>query len=347
MGRESRAKQVRSITSRKKALFTHGDLDGIVCGIVFKRIYPNSYIFFTNYKETVDCREINEAILEVVPEFPEDVSILISDISVSEDVAEFLNQRGSVGLLDHHKTALPLTRFPWVKVDMNKSGCLLVYEMLASRFYLTDLWPLVELADTYDRWQQNHPKWEQAKQLNRLLSAMGRDAFIYRFMSNSSVDLTPTDKLMLQTDEYHRSKYIARSIQLAQVLTDRYGNKFCQVFADRYVSEVGHELLNISPEDIAYVLMIDIRERVCSLRGRGMVDLSALAKEFGGGGHHDSAGFPLQSDTLAKLIGVGELSEEYNTIEGEEALRDRGGNEGEGHGELLQESFAQGGDQDG
>ena len=37
-------------------------------------------------------------------------------------------------------------------------------------------------------------------------------------------------------------------------------------------------------------------QRQWGLRGRGKVDLSIVAKQYGGGGHHDAAGFVTAQD---------------------------------------------------
>ena len=102
----------KNVVPKPRVLFTHNDLDGVVSAIIFKKCYPNGHVFFTNYKAGFDCQQIDDAINEIVPDLPQDINVLIADISPSETVAEYLNQRGHVGLLDHHKTAIPLSKYP-------------------------------------------------------------------------------------------------------------------------------------------------------------------------------------------------------------------------------------------
>ena len=83
-----------------------------------------------------------------------------------EETAEYLNQRGNVGMLDHHKTSLPLTKYPWVQITTSKCGALLVYEMLSPRYHLEDLWPLVELTNIYDLWKKDDEKLESKRYAN-------------------------------------------------------------------------------------------------------------------------------------------------------------------------------------
>ena len=72
-------------------------------------------------------------------------------------------------------------------------------------------------------------------------------------------------------------------------------------------SEVGHELLQRYPEAPFAAIYFDTADgkRKWSLRGRGNVDVSALAKQFGGGGHHNAAGFTTDAGGWA-LLGDGQ-----------------------------------------
>jgi len=320
MGISSR--KIISQFHKPKMLFTHTDLDGIVCAIVFKKCYPQSSIYFTDYKKGFDCEEINNAIMHIVPEVPEEVSILISDISPSNEIAEYLNSRGSVGMLDHHKSALHLIRFPWAKVDVTKSGALMVYEMLSSRFNIDDLYPLVDLANTRDLWiQDNEEKFNHARNLSILLGLMGREKFISRFMADSSPELYDEETMLLECDLERMKKYVVRSIQLTQMVKDKFGYTFGRVVSDQYTSEVGNFLLEAFP-DIEYALMVDMREMNCHLRGRGNLDLSQLAKDYGGGGHPRAAGFPMNPTVLSEMEAI--PNGEENVVEEHEELEATG-----------------------
>lgn len=283
-------------------MFTHIDKDGLTCAILFKKVYPNADIIFTNYKEGFDYKEINQAVMEVIPQMPEDVNVLLTDISVSEEVAEYLNQRGRVGLLDHHKTALPLTKYPWVTVNTEKCGALLTYELLSQRYNIHDYYDLVRLTQIYDTWQKDDPEFEHSSKLTRLIGLIGREEFIYRFLMDPSTELTEGEEFVIKCDEYQMRRYIARSMQLAELCKDKYGNKVVRVMSDRYTSELGNALMEVVPEDVAYALMIDIRESVASLRSKNRIDCGALCKQYGGGGHPNAAGFTFTPETLHDLL---------------------------------------------
>jgi oligoribonuclease NrnB/cAMP/cGMP phosphodiesterase (DHH superfamily) len=267
--------------------------------------------------------------MRIVPETSDDVSILLSDISPCDEIANFLNERGGVGLLDHHKTAIPLLRYPWAKVDTTKSGALMIYEMLSSRFNIDDLYPLVDLANTRDLWiQDDKEKFEHARNLTILLGLMGREKFISRFMSDSSPELYEEEVLLIECDTERMMRYVVRSIQLAQVVNGRHGHLFARVVSDQYTSEVGNYLLEAFPQ-IEFALTVDMREMSCHVRGRGNLDLSQLAKEYGGGGHPRAAGFPLRPDTLSNMeaITIEETKVEEPERDSDREQRDSSGGE--------------------
>jgi oligoribonuclease NrnB/cAMP/cGMP phosphodiesterase (DHH superfamily) len=289
-------------------MFTHTDFDGLVCAILFTKCYPNNQICFVDYKEGFDCKEVNEAIMTVVPDLNEEINILISDISPNLEVVEYLNQRGKVGLLDHHKTAIPLTKYPWARVVQNKCGAMLVYEMLAQRFNINDYYPLVELADTYDRWVQDDSfKFNHASKISRLIGLIGRDAFIKRFTMNSDPYRSPGNEFeaLIQSDDYQMNRYIARSVQLANLFIDPLGNFVVRVVGDRYISQLGNMLLDFCPDYVGYSLVFDARETTAHLRSKDKVDVSEIAKSMGGGGHKNSAAFKVDHrnmDAFSNLL---------------------------------------------
>lgn len=67
--------------------------------------------------------------------------IYITDIRVNEEVAELLDKRGGVFLLDHHPTALELNKYSWCKViveylnGVKTSGTKMFYHWLGMNGY--------------------------------------------------------------------------------------------------------------------------------------------------------------------------------------------------------------------
>ena len=82
------------------------------------------------------------------------------------------------------------------------------------------------------------------------------------------------------------------------------------VYADQYISEIGSVCMTRIPElhgvDVCFIIIVDINKQNVSFRTtRNDVNLSKIAKRFGGGGHPQSAGAPL-TDELKELLKVWE-----------------------------------------
>jgi oligoribonuclease NrnB/cAMP/cGMP phosphodiesterase (DHH superfamily) len=267
-----------------RILITHTDLDGITCAILFAKCYPAGKIYFADYDDV-------EAVVEEISRKTQD-QILITDLSVSPELAAVLDQRGAVALLDHHKTALHLNKYEWAKVneDNSKCGAMMLYEMLQANHYVVeDYKDMVDRVDDYDRWIH---QYSDSRDINRLLTILGRDRFIHRFLQQPSIALAETEQVLLIVENTRIKQYCEESADLAQVMADKNGYKMALVSAEQYTNEVGHYILENYPE-VEYVMILDYRHFKCSLRGRGNVDLGELAKEAGGGGHRKAAGFNL------------------------------------------------------
>lgn len=276
-------------------LFTHTDLDGVTCAILFKAVYPRGEVHFCDYG-VVNAVVVNE-LASADPDRP----VLITDISVESSVAEFLDRRGNVVLLDHHKTAEWLNKHRWAKVQANKSGAALLYEFLCITNYAdVDVYDdLVARADDYDRWIH---KWPESRWLSRLLGIIGRHRFMDRFLQDPVPELTKSEKMLLDLDDEAQNLYFKRIVEGSPVLLDEVNGetvRYTVVFAERYVSDLGHYLINALGLD--YVVMLDLQRQTAGIRGAGRVDCSALAKERGGGGHHDAAGFPLDPQLIEEF----------------------------------------------
>lgn len=275
----------------KRILFTHTDLDGVGCAVIYSKCFPNTDVFFCDYQE------VNEIIMDVLTKTPADVPIMISDLSVDEDTAAYLDMRGNVELIDHHGTAKWLQdKYPWALVDTSWCGTKLMYQVMSRTFMIKDYEPFVELVDNYDRWGNGNGPTEQAKNLSRLVYIMGQERFFHRWITTSSTTLSPTEEIIITLDLEKERRYIEESIPKVVLLTDSNNTPYGLIAADQYVSVLGSELLKIIT-DIEYIVMIDFRNDKASLRGRGNINLGEFAKQMGGGGHAKAAGFPLQGAT--------------------------------------------------
>lgn len=292
----------------KYKLFTHTDLDGVGCAIV-----AFAYLGQENVEVTYcDYHEINEAVKAFIDEGKthEYDRVFITDISVNEEVAKLVDKESKLlrtvwRLIDHHGTALALNDYRWAWVEVENvegktSGTSMFNDYLAGMCvnFLIPVQDFVEAVRRYDTWEwKTIYSDEQAKQLNDLLFILGRDRFIERFTSDISVEFNETERLLLELEREAIDRYYESKVrQVFEV--DLPEGTIVAVLAERYQSELGSRLGERFPMYKAIALINPSRS--VSLRTiHDDVDVSAIAKRYGGGGHPKAAGFPLppQADT--------------------------------------------------
>ena len=298
-------------------LFTHTDLDGVGCAILAKLAFGEEVdISYCNYDD------INENVMNYLNHNDDSLSyIYITDIRVNEEVAELLDKRGGVVLLDHHPTALGLNKYPWCKVmveDLNgvkTSGTKMFYHWLGMNRCLNEeletneaLSRFAELVRNYDtwRWSELGEEGVICKQVNDLMYLYGRDKFITWCISEIHDEVFPrlysADELLLNTKQKEIDEYVEEKNE--QLFTSPMCGRVCGfVFAEKYVSELGNRLCKMHPE-IDYVAMIDMGSKTVSYRTvKDDIDLGKdVAQLFGGGGHPKAAGSEFSVDVQFKTI---------------------------------------------
>lgn len=272
----------------------HADcMDGFTAAWVVKSCFPDVELWPARYGDPVPTSDKTRG-----------KDILIVDFSYSaqqiEDIR--LNWANSIIVLDHHKTAqaaladLPPPTFPgqpgvYAVFDMDKSGARLAWEFC---------WPehgpapaLVAYVEDRDLWRWRLPD----------------SALINAALGTYTYDLRQWDLLAgaVETAAKHPGDNIltfegaavvrAQERQLTQVVssslrTMKIGGHIVPVVNAPFfmASELGNELSQGHPFAASY---FDGRDgRKFSLRSRpDGVDVSEIAKLYGGGGHKNAAGF--------------------------------------------------------
>ena len=296
-------------------LFTHTDLDGVGCAVLVKLAFQDEVdIEYCNYDE------INEKVLEYINQNNNKVPIYITDISVNEEVANLLDKRGNVQLLDHHPTALDLNKYSWCRVmveDLNglkTSGTKMFYHWLCMNGCFSDelennksLDRFAKLVRDYDtwRWTELGEEGILCKQVNDLLYLYGREKFISWCVSkiccNRSFSLDDADKLLLDIKQKEIDDYVEEKDKQLFTLP-MCGWIAGIVFAEKYFSELGNRLCKMHPE-IDFIAMIDMDGTVSYRTIREDLDLGQnVAKQFGGGGHPKAAGSQFSKEILLKTV---------------------------------------------
>lgn len=220
------------------------------------------------------------------PEMPNAKEIYILDFSYDARTILKLSNDANVVVLDHHKTAAEALETLighhinlFVKFDMNKSGALLAWEY----FFPKTIPPLLILhISDRDLWQFKMPG---SKEVHAALVAM---PFDFQVWDGFRVDvLIETGKGCLLFEESVVKK-ICDSSWIGRV--GEYQVPMVNTAA--HWSEVGHRLLDMY-DNCPFVASFTVMKNTVmwSLRSNGDFDVSEVAKQFGGGGHKNAAGF--------------------------------------------------------
>lgn len=302
-------------------LFTHTDLDGAGCAVLAKVIFDN----IKNKLDIVYCRydDIEQKIKEY--DLTQYDKVFITDLSVSEQFAEELNEHNNnyhnVVLLDHHKTALHLNKYAWAHVVTHRDniptcGTSLFFNYLLEHYIfpmgndifndeftvnrlssnvLNSMWRFVNLVRAYDTWE-----WmdcPDAKALNDLFGIMGMIYFVnemFNIITITGFKLNSYD-MLINIYRNRMQEYINKKKN--EIITKEIdGYKVGVVFAENYISDLGQALV----DDFDYVVII--RPDGMSFRTNKDIDLSEIAKRYGGGGHKGAAGAVITDEQRNKII---------------------------------------------
>jgi hypothetical protein len=277
----------------KNILITHNDLDGVGCAVLFVALMQDLERDYEYYFEAY--RTVNERILKILNDYQDqDISIMITDISPSQQVAETLDKSGrTIRLIDHHKTATWLNIYPWAIINVRYCATKLLYD------YLKIMWngivmykDFVECVNDYDLWIHNI---KYSKMLNILLNFLGHDLFLSRFLDDPSPYPNLTEEIIIRAEENRRDRYIEQVVKKAKVIDETH----VFAIADRYKSELGEKLLELAP----VAVILDPLNDTVSLRSRDKnYDVSKIAQSCGGGGHTLAAGFELLPGSILETL---------------------------------------------
>ena len=283
-------------------LFTHTDLDGVGCAILARLAFKNNFeITYCDYKD------INEKISDFIKNPPEQGMCLMTDISINEDLAKKIDEIEesdiTYKLLDHHPTAMNLSKYFWCDVKiMNESGIKtcgteLFYEWLLYFNFLEEnktIRKFVDIVRDYDtwRWAELGDKGTVCKKVNDLYYLYGKDRFINWCIEGINENTFPEFKEMetfiLQMKQDEIDRYVEEKNKT--LFCKEIQNYQCGiVFADHNFSELGNRLAKMHQE-LDIIIMIDMDGTVSYRTVKEDVNLGEFAKAYGGGGHPKAAG---------------------------------------------------------
>lgn len=262
----------------KTAVLYHNDADGFGAAYaVWKAADTDETILFLPVQYG-----------EPFPELPESVEeLFIVDFSYDRDLCIALADKYKLLILDHHKTAqTALQDLPFARFDMSKSGAILAWEHFfgPDTDYFEPIPSILQYVQDRDLWRFNLPYSEE---VNLYISTLQKD-----FSAWDAFNLDEAIASGIAIKRF-RDSQVAKAIKSNVRFEDVAGYRVPVLNLTENVSEVGNELCKQFPEAAFSISYSDRRDglRSYSLRSIGEFDVSAIAKQFGGGGHRNAAGF--------------------------------------------------------
>lgn len=277
-----------------KVLYHHPCNDGFASAWAAYRFFKENP---SKYYSRIDYLPVSYGVR--APELDSNDSVYIVDFSYPRAVLERMKaQVAYLQVIDHHKTAEEeLKDLNYCLFDMKRSGAQMTWDY----FHSDKPTPkLISYVQDNDLWRHKLP---HSKQITRWISSfpMTFDAWDEMHMR---LEVSP-NSVFMEAVGIER----AFQMQLNSILT----NSIPIIFEDIdtrivncskiFVSEVCHKLLNDWDLDMAmgWHMLKDGKIEI-SLRTDGIIDVSKIAKRYGGGGHSDAAGFKTSMSWLDDLI---------------------------------------------
>lgn len=258
--------------------------DGFTAAWVAHKRHPDAEFIPMNYGDDPDT---------VFSRINAQSEVVMVDFSLPRRELELLRSRvRSLVILDHHKTAEEaLAGFPGATFNMNKSGAQLAWDY----FFPLDRSqkpPLVDYVADRDLWRFELPG---SREINAFIQATDFTFADYDAIS-AFLLLKPTNALALGAAILQAQGKLVKQIVAQAAMVSIAGTKVPMANSGPLLmSEVGEALLAAYPEApfAGYYFDRADEQRQFGLRSRNTedVDVSAIAKKYGGGGHKHAAGF--------------------------------------------------------
>lgn len=262
--------------------------DGFCAAFVAKKKYPEATLVGVTYGEPD-------------PTFAEGMNILMVDFSYPrETIARMHEQAKSLLVLDHHKTAeKELEGLPFAVFDMTRSGAGLTWDYLLGKDSggepdFPRPW-YVNYVEDRDLWTWKLP---ESKEISGYIMALPHTIEAWS---------------VLDTISLKDAAFMGEAIRLH---IDHYVEKVSAQFQMGFLD--GHRAAVVNA---AYPNISDVLNEVCkgaevglgwfergdglmqfSLRSVGDLDVSVIAKRFGGGGHRNASGFQMDVPAGRRLV---------------------------------------------
>jgi len=248
------------------------------------------------FKLHAEKRQINAEFIpahygDPAPENIDGKRVIILDFSYPRNVLLDMEKRArSLLVIDHHITAeKDLKGLEYCIFDQSKSGAVLAWE----HFHTSDVPDLFQYIQDRDLWLWDLP---YSKEVSAGLELLEKNFALWKLhLPPYGVEaLINRGRIVLKYQQKQVEKIVSRCNGTENIA----GYNVPCVNTTTMISETGHELAKGHPFAAMYFETDD--KRIYSLRSApDGIDVSAIAKKFGGGGHFHAAGFSIPKPNIA------------------------------------------------
>ena len=272
----------------------HGDCpDGFCAAFVAQKVHPEARLVPATYGKTLDDAVVSgRRVLVVDFSWPREETLRLHALSES------------MTILDHHKTAQSaLEGLDFAVFDMERSGAQLAYD-----YCIRDGRPVedsggsrpwyVDYVADRDLWLWTLP---ESKAVSAFIMALPHTIAAWNVLDSMNVDEAIASGKGARA---HVEHYIEKVT--AQAYPGKWQGYSVSIVNAAYpnISDVGNALCEQGAQvGLGWFIRGDGLMQF-SLRSIGDIDVSALAKQQGGGGHKNAAGFQISAFSGAALLGA-------------------------------------------
>ena len=263
-------------------VYYHGNCnDGLASVAIFNHYYPNKKLIPLYHSKSNDLTD-------------KDKNILFLDFSLPENKMTNLIKNNKVYIVDHHKTAMYLKNMlPKTQYFLDESACgaMLLWKIINNNIEA----PIIlKYINDRDLWLNELPNYEYVFDglifLKPNIKMM--DEFIFK--KKDIKDIIKLGKI-LNKSKMTSIKFLKNKMFIKDFIFKEKKYKVGYINCPLYSSDIGHFLVKNVDIDFAAIFHFNGHKTIFSLRGKGLVDLSEIAKSYGGGGHFDAAGLALEN----------------------------------------------------
>lgn len=303
--------------------FSHDDDDGCGAIVVSKCVFRER--FTTVDYETCTHSNINNRVRRFINELfemedPQSkyLMVVITDISVSTEVAELINEASQVYpeilfyLVDHHTSALWLNKYKWADVSpttvlagatVKTAATSLWFDRLMKNGYtnsmpndeIRKLYEYVENVRQWDTWEWIDNGNQHALDMHTLHSIKGIKCYIQRFSENPDITFTEPEQLLVNEENLRIDRYVEDKKKEVFRTKTASGLTMGVVYAENHISIVGSKICRSNPDIDIVAILTPHLNRVSFRTIRNDINLGDLAVKFAGGGHPNASGCPFSN----------------------------------------------------